>query len=166
MIISLGQIPKSGIAGPGQSLKAVGIRGKQRQLRKTLRCPALTPPRVNSPRQPCGRGQRPEYWRLWKRRASDAKIDKLSRRWQVQLSTLASWGFWPEGHWGWPAPGFVSRVTPGRDLRTTPPSLCGVLSPAPHYTVQSNSFRTAYLCSLLDSFFGVLFFIFLLSGTF
>lgn len=43
LIISSGRIPESGIAGPGQSLKAVGIKGKQRQLRKTLGGPALSP---------------------------------------------------------------------------------------------------------------------------
>lgn len=47
--------------------------------------------------------------------------------------------------------------------RTIPPSLCGVLSPAPHYTVQSDSFRAAYLCFLLDSFFSCCFF-FLIVG--
>ena len=59
-----------------------------------------------------------EYWRLWKRRDSDAKIEKMSHRWHVQLSTLVSWDFWLEGHWG------LCHVkltrTPWRDLQDNP----------------------------------------------
>ena len=80
----------------------------------------------------------------------------MSHRWRVQLSTLVSWDFWLEGHWG------LCHVNPGLGphdgtRRAIPPALCGVLSPAPHYTAQLNSFTAAYLHSL-NSFFLFFFF--------